>query len=154
MAAVANDAAYWRTRATDARLLSQQMTRPDTRLSMLQIAVGYEALANYAERRAKKPRRLVDSGVPERSETGEGQPMEGASFGPDALKAICRAFDIAWRAIAKQFAGDQAKAEAVRIALANCLLSLADEDSRDVEVLATAALDSLAVEQRALLFSH
>ena len=66
-----------RTRASDARLLAQQMTRPDTRLSMLQIAVGYEALANYAERRVKNPRRLVDSGVPERSKTGEGQPMKG-----------------------------------------------------------------------------
>ena len=61
---------------------------------------------------------------------------------------------IAWRGIANQFAGDQAKAETVRIALANCLLSLADEDSRDVGVLATAALDALAVEQRAILFSH
>jgi hypothetical protein len=158
MAAIADDATYWRARASDARLLAQQMTSPDTRLGMLQIAVGYEALANHAERRARKPTRVVDSGVPERSEidaTGEGaQPMEGASFGPDALKAICRAFDIAWRSIAAQFAGDQAKAEAARIALANCLLSVADEDSRDVEVLATGALDALTVEQRAILFSN
>jgi hypothetical protein len=125
---------------------------------MLHIAVGYEGLANYAERRAQRPTRLVDAGVPERpeisGETGEGvQPMEGASFDPAALKVICRAFDIAWRSIAAQFEGDQGKTEAVRTALANCILSRADEDSRDVEVIATAGLGALAVEHRALLFS-
>jgi hypothetical protein len=157
MAAIADDVAYWRARATDARLLAQHMTNSDTRLTMLQIAVGYEGLANYAERRARKPTRLVDSGVPERSvtdETGEGaQPMEGASFGPDALRTICKAFDTAWRSIAAEFVADQAKAEAVRSALAKSLLSLADEDSRDVEVLATAALDALALEHHGISFS-
>src|SRR5437868_14246428 len=131
---------YIGVRAANASLLARQMNNPEARRSMLEIAHGYEALADYAERRAKDPSRLVDSGVPERPTTQEAeeaaQPMEGTSFGPDALKVVCHAFDKAWRSIAAHFGDDKADVEAIRVRLANAVLSMADEDSEDVDVLA------------------
>ena len=47
--------------------------------------------------------------------------IDGASFGPDALKAISLAFDEAWAEIASHFSGDQSVTEAARIALANII---------------------------------
>jgi hypothetical protein len=57
----------------------------------------------------------------------------GTSFGPDALKAINQAFDEAWASIAGNFGEDQV--ERARLRLATAILSVASEDSRDVEVL-------------------
>jgi hypothetical protein len=152
MPATGDDARYWRARAANAGLLAGQMTNPEARLSMLEIARGYEALGNYVERRAKNPSRLVDSGVPELPTTQEAedgaQPMEGASFGPEALNILCRAFDKAWRSIAAHFGDDQTEVEAVRVKLANALLSVVDENSHDVDVLAHAALGTMALDYR------
>ena len=55
--------------------------------------------------------------------------IDGASYGPDALKAIGRAFDEAWAQIAGNFGSDPVVIEAARIKLANALLSVADDDS-------------------------
>ena len=60
--------------------------------------------------------------------------MDAASFGPDALKAIGQAFDEAWKEIAGNFGNEPAEIEAARLKLAKALLSVADDDSRDVEV--------------------
>lgn len=67
------------------------------------------------------------------------QLIDGASFGPDALKAIGDAFDAAWAEIAGGFGTDPVAIEAARLKLANAVLSVASEDSRDVEVLKRAA---------------
>ena len=66
-------------------------------------------------------------------------------FGPDALKAIGHAFDEAWAEIAGNFGNEPAVIESARLKLAEALLSVADDDSRDVEALKQAALQRMAV---------
>jgi hypothetical protein len=63
----------------------------------------------------------------------------GASFGPDALKAITQAFDEAWTSIADQY-HTPVQIDAARMQLAQAVLSVASESSRDVEVLKQAVL--------------
>jgi hypothetical protein len=79
-----------------------------------------------------RPRRLID----------------GASFGPDAMKAIGEAFDAAWAEIANNFGNMPVVIEAARLKLADALLSIASEDSRDANVLKKAALQRLALDYR------
>ena len=74
--------------------------------------------------------------------------IDGASYGPEALRAIGQAFDDAWRAIAGNFGNDPRDIELARVKLANAVLSVACEDSRDVEVLKTAALETMALAYR------
>jgi hypothetical protein len=62
-----------------------------------------------------------------------------ASFGPDALRVITQAFDEAWTSIADRYNTDQ-QMEAARVQLANAMLSVASDGSRDIEVLKHAAL--------------
>lgn len=74
--------------------------------------------------------------------------IDGASFGPDALKAIGEAFDAAWETIEGNFGSDLQELETARLKLANALLSIASNDSRDVEVLKRAALEVMARDYR------
>jgi hypothetical protein len=67
--------------------------------------------------------------------------IEGASYGPEALKAIGRAFDEAWGSIAGNFSDDQVAA--ARLRLANALLAVARNNSRDVETMKREALDRM-----------
>jgi hypothetical protein len=60
--------------------------------------------------------------------------IEGASLGPEALKATCEAFDAAWIAIASQFK-DPTEIEAARLTLASAILSVTDNSIRDVLTL-------------------
>jgi hypothetical protein len=76
------------------------------------------------------------------------QLIDGASFGPEALKAIGQAFDEAWKTIEDNFGNDPQQVETARLKLANALLSIASQDSRDVEVLKTAALEVMARDYR------
>ena len=71
------------------------------------------------------------------------QLIDAASYGPDALKAITQAFDEAWAVIAGNFS--EGSVEAGRIRLANALLSVAFEDSRDVDALKRGALEVMAL---------
>jgi hypothetical protein len=64
-------------------------------------------------------------------------------LGPDALKAVTQAFDAAWAEIAPRF-HDQTQIESARLSLASAILSIASDDSRDVEVLKRAGLQALA----------
>jgi len=73
--------------------------------------------------------------------------LDSASLGPDALKAVGKAFDQAWSEIEGSIGCDQAR-EAARLKLANALLSVAGDDSRDVEVLKKAALKVMAGDYR------
>jgi hypothetical protein len=70
-----------------------------------------------------------------------------ASFGPAALKVIGQAFDEAWAEIGGSFSGVQ-QIEAARIKLANALLSIATDASRDVGELKRAALKRMAQNYR------
>ena len=73
------------------------------------------------------------------------QLIDRASFGPDTLKIIGQAFDEAWLVIAGKFSTSTAIAEAGRLRLADALLALASEGSRDVEVLKRGALEAMAL---------
>ena len=75
------------------------------------------------------------------------QLIDGASFGPDALKAIGQAFDEAWKTIEGNFGSDPQEVETARLKLANALLSIASNDSRDVEVLKRATSGSASLSQ-------
>jgi hypothetical protein len=74
--------------------------------------------------------------------------IDGAAFGPEALKAIGEAFDAAWAEIAQNFGSVQIDIDNARFRLATALLSVANEDSRDVEVLKRAALQRMALDYR------
>ena len=72
------------------------------------------------------------------------QLIDKASFGPDAVKVMGEAFDAAWAEIAGNFGNDPVVIDAARVKLANAILSIASEDSRDVEDLKRAALQAMA----------
>jgi hypothetical protein len=74
--------------------------------------------------------------------------LDGASFGPDALKAIGQAFDEGWAEIAGNFGDGPRTVEDARHRLARAVLSIASDDSRDVEVLKRAALERMALDYR------
>jgi hypothetical protein len=74
------------------------------------------------------------------------QLIDGASFGPEALKAIGQAFDKAWLEVAGNFGDEPGDIERAQYKLATALLSVANEDSRDVEVLKRAALERMALD--------
>ena len=71
--------------------------------------------------------------------------IDSASFGPDALRTIGQAFDEAWQAIAGNYGSDPVSVEAARLKLADAVLSVANETSRDVEELKRAALRVLVL---------
>jgi hypothetical protein len=70
--------------------------------------------------------------------------IEGASFGPEALKAITQAFDGAWVSVAANFGTDPTTSKKARLRLLRCC-PFASEDSRDVEVLKQAAPEVMAL---------
>ena len=74
--------------------------------------------------------------------------IDAAAYGPDALKALGQAFDEAWASIAGNFGDDPSDIERARLKLATALLSVASEDSRDVEALKKAALQVMALGYR------
>jgi hypothetical protein len=74
--------------------------------------------------------------------------IDGASFGPDALKVVYQAFDEAWKLIARNFGDDPRDIELARVKLANALLSVATDESRDVEALKNGALQAMTLAYR------
>jgi hypothetical protein len=74
--------------------------------------------------------------------------IDGASYGPDALKVIGQAFDEAWRTVAGNFGSDPHNVEKARLRLATALLSVASEDSCDVEALKRGGLQAMALSYR------
>jgi hypothetical protein len=76
------------------------------------------------------------------------QLLDGAAFGPDASRAIRQAFDEVWCEIAWTFGTHLSVIETARLKLADTLLSIASEESRDVEVLKCFALRAMAYHDR------
>src|SRR5262245_37854676 len=76
------------------------------------------------------------------------QLIDGASFGPAALMAIGEAFDAAWAQIAGNFGNVPIDIDKARYRLASALLSVASEDSRDVEILKGTALKAMMLSHR------
>jgi hypothetical protein len=64
------------------------------------------------------------------------------------VQSIGKAFDAAWEEIAGNFGNDPGQVEAARLKLANAMLSIANEESRDVGVLKQAALERMALDYR------
>ena len=71
--------------------------------------------------------------------------IDGASFEPEVLKAIGQAFDAAWTIIERNFGNDPRDIAEARMRLAEAMLSIAAEDSRDVEALKNGALQAMAL---------
>ena len=74
--------------------------------------------------------------------------IDNASYGPDALKAMGEAYDAVWREITGNFGDDHGDIELARLRLANALLSIACEDSCDVDLLKNGALQAMALAYR------
>src|SRR5262245_38925577 len=69
---------------------------------------------------------------------------DSPSYGPEALNAMGAAFDAAWAEIESTFTTGQAAVTLARLQLASAVLSVADDASRDVQVLKRAALQAMA----------
>ena len=76
------------------------------------------------------------------------QLIDGASFGPEALKVIGQAFENAWAEIRGNFGDDPDDIDRARYRLANAVLAVAYEDSRDAQMLKRAALEAMALGYR------
>jgi hypothetical protein len=76
--------------------------------------------------------------------------IEGASFEPEAVKAMGKAFDQVWAEIAGNF-GDPSEVETARQRLAEAILSIASEGSTDVGKLKVGALHAMAQYYRSRL---
>jgi hypothetical protein len=74
--------------------------------------------------------------------------IDGAAFGPETLKAIGEAFDKAWGEIAGNYGSDPTEVEMGRLRLAEAVLSVATEDSRDVAALKRGALQAMVLGYR------
>ena len=74
--------------------------------------------------------------------------IDGASFGPDTLKAMGDAFDQAWAQIAGNFGDSPSQVENAKLRLAEAMLSVATEDSKDVAALKAGALQAMALDYR------
>jgi hypothetical protein len=68
--------------------------------------------------------------------------LEHASFTPETLNVIFRAFDEAWNEVAHLF---PEKTEEARTRLAHAILIVAREDSDDAEMVKNGALQVLAL---------
>ena len=58
-----HDAVYWRSRAEEIRVQAEQMSKPEYKRDLLDIATGYEQLAKLAEE--EKVRGGVSTRLPE-----------------------------------------------------------------------------------------
>lgn len=67
--------------------------------------------------------------------------IEGASLGPDDLKAACQAFDDAWAKIAPRYKSPNAT-EAARMRLASLILSLVP-DTKDASEMQAIAVQEM-----------
>ena len=74
--------------------------------------------------------------------------IDGATFGPEALKAMGEAFDQAWTEIAGNFGESPSEIESARLRLAEAMLSVATEGSTDIATLKADALQAMARDYR------
>ena len=70
--------------------------------------------------------------------------IDGAPFGPETVRAMGEAFNLAWARIKRIFGNVPDAVEAARITLAEAILSVAIERNTDVEDLKNRAIVELA----------
>jgi hypothetical protein len=131
-AAAQSSAQHWRMLEAEARILVSAMTDPAAQRVMLSIAEAYKRHAVRADLQELRP------------------PMDTASFGPEALKAIGEAVDIAWTEIADNYSNVTAERETGRLKLATALLLVAAENGLDPQELETVALARMNFDPRQL----
>lgn len=76
------------------------------------------------------------------------QLISSGAYGPDQLKVLFKAFDDAWDVIAPSVSGRADAVEAVRMKLANIVLSLAKSGQRDAEAIKNAAIQIFCADGR------
>jgi hypothetical protein len=74
------------------------------------------------------------------------QLIEGASYGPEALKILCQAFEDAWTSIAGNFGNDATSIDAARLKLANIILSFPHNEIKDAEQIKRSSLQIMALQ--------
>jgi hypothetical protein len=79
-------------------------------------------------------------GLSEEDSMKARQLIAGATYDPDTLKIIFKAFDDAWAEAKPSVSSRAIAVEAARLSLANIILSLAQEDSRDPDQLKNEAV--------------
>jgi len=81
------------------------------------------------------------------------QLINGASFGPAAIKAMSEAFDLAWEQIASHFDGDPLIRDSARQSLAEAVLAAAAHSIPDVQTLKDAGLSVMASKNNSLKYT-
>ena len=74
--------------------------------------------------------------------------LRAASYGPETIQAMLRAFDAAWAAVHFHFNDGPDSYEAARLTLANAILRAAADGNRDVAQLKNAGIASIAAHYR------
>jgi hypothetical protein len=69
--------------------------------------------------------------------------ISNASYGPDQLKVLGKAFDDAWGQIAPHVSGKPSGVEAARLKLAQIVMSLAKDGLLDAQQLTDAAVEAM-----------
>jgi hypothetical protein len=77
--------------------------------------------------------------------------VEGTSFDPEVVEVVTAAFDAAWSEISANFGPDPNSIESARERLAEAVLSVANEETSDVEALKAGALQAMAKDFRVTL---
>jgi hypothetical protein len=77
--------------------------------------------------------------------------INGASYREEAMPAISNAFEAAWAEIAWIFDKDPSGTDKAREHLARAVLSIAGEDSRNVDGRVRAALERMAADYRRMV---
>ena len=76
------------------------------------------------------------------------QLIDGASFGPETVKAMGEAFDQAWAEVAGNFGDNPSQIASARLRLADAVISVTTEGSTDVAALKNGALQAMALDYR------
>ena len=74
--------------------------------------------------------------------------VHSAAYGPETLKILFKAFDDAWDEVKPTVSKRPRAIEAARLRLANILLSLVKEDSRDPTQLKNEAIQILLLRRQ------
>lgn len=69
--------------------------------------------------------------------------LEGASFDPDQLKVVYKAFDAAWEQIAPKLSNRPNAVEAARAKLATTVINLAKAETRNSDELTADAIKAM-----------
>jgi hypothetical protein len=81
------------------------------------------------------------------------QLVNGASFGPAAIKAMGEAFELAWEQIASHFDGDPLVRDSARQSLAEAILAAAADSIADVQALKETSLQMMASKNDSLRYA-